>query len=150
MILFNYQGKEIYLYPIVSARFQFDSKFVLVSQSYNEVDYLRFRIAYPYTLISVTRDDYVTLRNIYYELSSVFYTPTVAFLKNAGENSAYFRLTSPAVKGGLSYPLDAILLVERNFDFNKSYTNGIVIKKFLKYVADGLDFLEHYYGRLPF
>ena len=150
MILFQYNGQDHYLYPIVSARYAFDTRSVYVNQTYNDTAYLRMKLNFPHRLIAVQHSDYVILRNFYYELCNTLFSPTITYLKDASKNLAYFRVTAPKEKGGLSMELDAIVLVEKNFDYKQSYAAGVVIKRFLRFTKDGLKFLETYYGSLPF
>jgi hypothetical protein len=150
MILFDSKGKDLYLSTLVSAKYVMDSRHVITSQTYNDVAYLRIKIKWPHRLLQVTREDYVFIRNYYYELSTVLFTPDISFLKDASNNQSFYRLTMHSSKDGLSIPLDAILLFSKSIDFTKPHSKALITKQFLKYVRDGLDFLETYYGRLPF
>jgi len=150
MILFQHNGQDLYLHPIVSARYAFETRNVFVNQSYNDTNYLRMKLIFPHMLLGIQHTDYVLIRNFYYELCNTLFTPTVTYLKDASKNLAYFRINAPKAKGGLTMELDAIILVEKTFDITKQYAAGIVIKRFLKFTRDGLKFLETYYGSLPF
>lgn len=150
MILFKVDNREQFFYPLVSAKYSFESKSVMVSQTYNETSYVRMKLDLPYRILHITQESYLTIRNFYYELCESYYTPSITFLKNASDNLAFFRITHPSLKGVLTYNLDAIFLVERDFDFKKSFSNAILMKRFLKFIKDGLQFLETYYGKLPF
>ena len=95
------------------------------------------------------REDYTLLRDFYWQLSDLSYTPEISFVKNYSQNLSVFRIRHP--KGNLFvYELDALFLVERNFDLDSPAANAIIMSRFLRFVRDGLELLEKYYGSLPF
>lgn len=150
MILFDYKKTDLYLHPLVSAKYIFETRDVITTQTYNDLAVLRMKILWPHRLFHVRNEEYIHLRNIYYYLSTSLYTPEITFIKDATDNLSYYRLVCGKSKDGLLADLDAILLAPKAYDLKHSWSRAFIVKLFLKYVNDGLSFLETVYGYLPF
>jgi hypothetical protein len=145
--MYNYQN---YFIPcIVSARYDSKSRYVVSSQTYNEIPYLKMRLEMRKISAPLSREDYTLIRDFYWQLSDLLYTPEISFVKNYSHSLSVFRIRHR--KGNLFiYELDALFLVERNFDFDSPAANAIIMSRFLRFIRDGLELLEKYYGSLPF